>query len=149
CSSAPDAGWTIVKYIDTNFDSAMSAELAQLRLGNISNKQSSPPLVQPETPITKKRKPQLKNLAKQESRSKADVRWPVAVQEPPNQKRSAQAVMYSRFPLLLAGVGVYVVGIVAHQRNSEKRTTRLFYELDDAEQQKHSLVQETLTHLGK
>ncbi len=34
-----------------------------------------------------------------------------------------------------------------HRRNSEKRTTRLFYELDQREKEKYGFVQEAATHL--
>jgi hypothetical protein len=50
---------------------------------------------------------------------------------------------------ILAALGVMVFGLVVHKRNTESRTSRLFYELDGAEQQKHSIVQQALGQLSQ
>jgi hypothetical protein len=47
----------------------------------------------------------------------------------------------------VAGLGMIVAGVVVHRRNTEKRITRLVYELDTVEKQKHSIVQQAFANL--
>lgn len=50
---------------------------------------------------------------------------------------------------LLAALGLFIAGVIAPKKNAEKRKFRLFYELDEAEQQKHNVVQQSLGQLSK
>jgi hypothetical protein len=51
-------------------------------------------------------------------------------------------MLYSRAALLLAALGLFVGGVIVHRKNAEKRVSRLFYELDEAEQKKHDVVKQ-------
>jgi len=57
--------------------------------------------------------------------------------------------LYSRTALLLLALGLFITGAIAQKKNTEKRRSRLFYELDEAEQQKHNVVQQSLGLLSK
>jgi hypothetical protein len=51
--------------------------------------------------------------------------------------------------VLLGSAALLVAGIVVHKKNNEKRFTRLFYELDDVEHTKHSIVQGAMMNLSQ
>jgi hypothetical protein len=51
-------------------------------------------------------------------------------------------------PLLATGVAL-ILGYVLQRRFNQKRATRLFYELNDVEQAKFALVQQSLAHLNQ
>jgi hypothetical protein len=57
--------------------------------------------------------------------------------------------VYSRAALIIAALGLFIAGVVVHKRNTKRRASRLFYELDDAEQKKYSAVQSSLGFLSK
>src|ERR1700733_7000873 len=58
-------------------------------------------------------------------------------------------VQYTTPTVLMAALGLFIAGVIAHKKNTEKRLSRLFYELDEAEQQKHNIVQQSLGLLSK
>ncbi len=51
-------------------------------------------------------------------------------------------------PLSVAALAL-VIGCIVHKRFNEKRTMRLFYELNDREQSKSSLLQQAVDHLSQ
>jgi hypothetical protein len=53
------------------------------------------------------------------------------------------------FALIMAAVALLVVGIWVHKNNTERRLTRLFYELDGAEAEHYKLVQQAVELLSR
>jgi hypothetical protein len=51
--------------------------------------------------------------------------------------------------LLVVALGVLVIGFVVHKKNTDRRTSRLFYELDGKEEQKHGQVQQAFWSLAR
>jgi len=51
----------------------------------------------------------------------------------------------TRYPvfLLLGGIGLFVMGLVVHEENTDKRGPPMFYELDGTERQKYGIIQQT------
>src|SRR5437899_8275475 len=66
-----------------------------------------------------------------------------------NAAAAEERELYFRLAPLLGSLGLFVTGIVVHRKNTEKRTSRLFYELDEAALQKFAIIQQALTHLSK
>jgi hypothetical protein len=66
-----------------------------------------------------------------------------------NAEAAERRGQYSGVALLLGSLSLFVVGGVAHKKNTAKRMSRLFYELDETQQQKFSTVQQALTHLSR
>ena len=58
-------------------------------------------------------------------------------------------VLLLQIGLPLFSLGLFAVGVLIQRENTEKRTSRLFYELGEAQQQRYSVVQQTVSHLAK
>jgi hypothetical protein len=148
CVPLPNAGWTAVRYINFNGNYDIPNDTATARLDAITVKQSSPPLVE------RRGLPKTQSGPRPEMKSNAQSRL---VEEQMRQdiarsRRSSEAagrrVQYLSSAVLLGAIGLFVAGIFVHKNNAEKRTSRLFYELGEAEQQRFSIVQTALTHLA-
>jgi hypothetical protein len=155
CVTPANGGWTIVGYLDPADNRALSIETARPRLNSITVKQTTPPIVEVESVPVSKQKPNPRTLPKNKLQPKPDApsdkqTWAL---RDPGEKQNGQSAdawaRYSQSALLLSGLGLFVVGIVVHRNNTENRTSRLFYELDETEQRKYGIVQEALAHLGK
>jgi hypothetical protein len=44
--------------------------------------------------------------------------------------------------------GVFILGIIIHKRNRDKRTTRLVYDLDERENRKYGVIEQAVAHLS-
>jgi hypothetical protein len=63
-------------------------------------------------------------------------------------KANRKKTQYVAYSLLLASVGLLQSAVLLHKKNAEKRTSRLFYELNEAERHKFAVVQQALEHLA-
>jgi hypothetical protein len=154
CAPPANAGWTTVDYIDSVEDAAISAEAATLRLGAVSVRKTAPPTV--ETQSTQGDRQQLtsRKLAKNSSRTRPDMKSNDEARLAAERirldiKGAETRMLYTRAALLLAALGLFVGGVVVHRKNAEKRVSRLFYELDEAEQKKHDVVKQSLDLLSR
>lgn len=153
CVTSPNNGWTIVSYLDSyDDDGTISTEVAKSRLDKITLKQTTAPLVETERPAVPRRKrAQRRPLKKQphtEPEERPKQRWTVPDQISQHAKAADWMAIYSRSLLLLVALAQLVFGAVLHRRNTEKRTTRLFYELGKAELQRFGTIRRALEHLG-
>ena len=153
CGTSSNVRWTIVGYVDSTENGAISADSVKLRLDNISAKSPSPPIIEVErAPVSKsvnsRRPPKERSALQPDTKAKQET-WALGQQEKQNVASSDAWGLYTRIGLFLAGIGLFGMGIVVHRSNSEKRISRLFYELDVGEHEKYSVVQEALIHLGK
>jgi hypothetical protein len=154
CTPSLNYGWTIVGYVDSSDSSFISAEMAKVLLDRITVRQTSPPVVEVEKPPGNKQRPNSRSIAKKQPEPNPEIEpnkqaLLLEAQMSRNAKGAESWELYSKYALLFGSLGLFVAGIVAHKRNTEKRTSRLFYELDETERQRYSIVQEALTHLGK
>lgn len=151
CSSSGSDGWTIVAYSDS--DGNTSATLATIRLNSITVKQATPPLLTVEKVAVPAQnafqKRQKKALSAEPHINAIAQSWAVSSEVNAKTKEENESTPYTPFALLIAAFGTLAAGIVVHTKNVEKRTSRLFYELDPAEQQKYSAIQESLSHLAR
>jgi hypothetical protein len=152
CGAPPNGGWTIVGYLDSE-NETRSADIAKLRLDHITIKQNLPPVVDVESVPVRKEKPNPRSLQKKQLQPKPEAQakqvWAMQDQIKRNAEASDTRVLYSKSALLLASLGLFVLGAVVHKKNTQNRTSRLFYELDEAEQHKYSTIQEALAHLKR
>jgi hypothetical protein len=72
-----------------------------------------------------------------------------AEQRSRNIKSAEARMLYSRTALILTALCLFIVGTIVHKKNTDERLSRLFYELDEAEQQKYSVVQQSLGLLSR
>jgi hypothetical protein len=160
CVPETDAGWTIVGYRFSADNVAISPDAAKVLLDKSMVRRTSPPRVDSESSQAVKQKSGPRGLAPRQTRPlpalQSDQRARVleeqmkqgAEQISQNAEATKRRQQYSGSALLLGSLGVFLVGFVAHKKNTEKRTSRLFYELDETERQKYSIIQQTLTHLS-
>lgn len=154
CAPPADSGWTTVDYIDSAKDSAISAEAATRRLGAISVRKTASPTVETKNTPGDKQQPTYRKLAKNSSRTrpemKSDDESRLAAERIRLGIKGAETrMLYSRAALALAALGLFIGGVIVHGKNTEKRVSRLFYELDEAEQQKHNVVKQSLGLLAR
>jgi len=154
CSVAANAGWTIVGYLDTPEDLPVSAVLAKDRLDGITTRQTSPPKVEAEAVSAPKQKSGSRTSPQKEPQP-ADTlpspaeEWATAEQVRRDLDAADRSALFWRLGLLFPAIGLFGTGIAVHKKNTEKRTTRLFYELDDGQQQRFNIVQEAVGHLSQ
>lgn len=154
CLSSPDCGWTTVGYIDATKNSAISANIASVRLDAIPTRQTATPIVEFRSNPGNKRQPVSRNLTKKQLQKRPEMKSNdqsrlAADKMRRDIKLPQTRTLYSRTALLLAALGLFIAGVIAHKKNTEERKSRLFYELDEAEQQKHNVVQQALGLLSK
>jgi len=152
CLAPAEAGWSVRGYIATEDKAGITTERARDRLTGLTRKETMPP------PIEIEKRTSTTATSGRAGKKTAPGRelWPVpdgvlhSIQE--NNAKAAAAVawqMYASYGLMVASLGVFVLGIVVHKKNADKRMSRLFYELSEGEAQKYSVVQQALTHLAK
>jgi hypothetical protein len=154
CLPSPNSGWTTVGYIDSTDDSPISAALATARLDAIPVRQTATPTVEVRSNPANKRPPGARSLTQKQSQTRPEMKSTdqsrlAAEQMRGNIKSAETRALYFRNALLVGALGLFIAGVVAHKKNTEKRKSRLFYELDEAEQQKHNVVQQSLGLLAK
>lgn len=157
CATPSDVGWTIIGY-KYSADVPMRPETAKLLLDRIKVKRTSPPSVdvaggpkQKPHPGSQKQQKRRKPELQLDGRARAlEEQLPQKIAHARQNAEAAQRTgRYFGAALLLGGIGLFVVGGIAHRQNAAKRTSRLFYELDETQRQKFSTVQQALTHLSK
>jgi hypothetical protein len=148
CVPSP-SGWTIVGYINSGENWTISADHAVQLLDSITAKRTSPPIVKIESRAKNSKSRRLSKLQPAiEIHSDPQV---VALEKERIQsvQDAATRSLYTMLAVLLTGIGVFAAGIVVHKKNRDKRITRLFYELNDVEQAKYSIVHGALMNLSK
>ena len=154
CVPLPGDGWTIVAYADSSDNSAISASTAKALLDAIAFRLSSPPAVVVEKTAGKKDKASSRTLANQPPELKPEIqpnKQALLAEEQMSENANAAKgrVPYPGLALLFGSGGLVFAGIVVHKKNTEKRTSRLFYELDKTEAQKFSIVQQAHAYLAE
>ena len=161
CVPQPNAGWTIVGYKFAADDLGISPESAKVLLDKITVKRTSPPSVEIASGQGPKQKANAGNPAKRQTRPRPELQSDEQARALEAQmtlrneqaSRNAEAAErrghYSGSALLLGSLGLFVIGGVAHKKNTAKRTSRLFYELDETQRQKFSTVHQALAYLSK
>jgi hypothetical protein len=154
CTPSLNYGWTIVGHIDSSENSVVSAEVAKVLLDRITVRQTSPPAVEVEKPAATKQRVSPRSLAKKQPEPKPEIQpnkqaLLLEEQMSRNAKAAESRELYSKYALLFGSLGLFVAGIVAHKRNTEKRISRLFYELDETQRQRYGIVQVAMTHLAE
>jgi uncharacterized protein DUF4236 len=161
CAPQPNTGWTIVGYKFSADNLGISQETAKGLLDKIAVKRTSPPSVEVTSgresrqkpssgrPAQKRMRPKLE-LQRDDQARAVEVRMPQKQQQMRQNAEAAERTgRYSGSALLLGSLGIFVVGGVAHRKNTAKRTSRLFYELDETQRQKFCTVRQALIHLSK
>jgi len=157
CVPQPSAGWTIVGYKAAPDNMTVSSETARVLLDKITIKRTSPPLVENASApkqnfgSSARKQPRLRTELQSNEQARALEEQIVQKNEQTRQNAGAaeRREQYSGSALLLASLGLFVVGGVAHKKNAAKRMSRLFYELDETQRQKFSTVQQAIAHLSK
>lgn len=152
CVPPPDNGSTIVRYEDADNGSSVSAEDAKQRLDAIGWKSSSQPALALVVDSTvKQRPPRIKSEVgsqaasirlNQETLRSEELRL-LAIESEEARDR------HYGIGLLLAGIGLLIGGGFLNRNSRMRRTTRLVYDLSEAEQQNQSLVEQSLKHLAR
>src|SRR5580658_5478907 len=160
CVPQPNDGWTIVGYQYSVDDVAISPDTAKALLDKIVAKRISPPVLEsassqgvrhkpnPRVPTQKLTRPWPELQSDQQARVLEEQMKHAAAQISQNAG-AGRRQQYSGAALFLGSLCVFVAGFVAHKKNTEKRLSRLLYELDDTQRQKYGLAQQALTHLSQ
>ena len=152
CLPSGSPGWTTVGYMDAADNSAIAAGAATMRLDAIPARQTAPPIVETgdrgNRQRTSSKTAKAPFPARPEMKSNAESRL-AAEQIIRGIKDAEMRTLYSRVALVFAALALLIAGVVAHRRNTERRASRLFFELDDAEQKKYSAVQSSFDFLSK
>lgn len=154
CAVSPVNGWTIVQYGDSSEDQRISAAFAKYRLDTIKLKQEAPPVLRIEGDAASTKKSTQRSRSKIVPKLQSDAKSKPQIWALSDQTRKQASAVDSwkpyAMPVVISGaLSFFIVGIIVHRKNTEKRTSRLFFELDESHQQKYSIVREALTHLGK
>lgn len=159
CATQPKMGWTIIGYSFAPDDMAISSDPAKALLDKITTKRTSLPSVdsaagqgpkqQQKSRRPSKKRPKLDLQFDEQARMLGEQTRLRAERATQNAEAAERRGQYSGAALLLGSLVLFVVGGVAHKKNAAKRTSRLFYELDDTQRQKFSIVQQAFAHLSK
>lgn len=152
CLAPPEAAWIVQRYITSEDRADNTTELAGNRLAALTRRETMPPPIEVE-------KRTIRTATSRRAAKKTvpgtDL-WSVpdsllhSIQE--NNAKASAAIasqMHASYGLMVASLGVFVLGIVVHKKNTDKRMSRLFYELTEDEAQKYSVIQQAATHLSK
>ena len=140
CGASPITGWTTIKYINTPENYEIPADIATARLDKITVKRAARPIPERRGSADGRLKPSPEMQSNKESQ--------VAVQQLRRKveamrrdvEADGQRVLYSEVGLPVCALGLFVAGLFVHRKNTRERISRLFYELGEAEQQRHSIV---------
>ena len=142
-----------MKYVDRADKQSVPATLAVIYLDRITTNRTAPPAIEIDRPPKGKQKLPNRGLLKTPQVPSPDIRPNRPALEAEAQilqtaeagRKNAQYVACS---LLVASLGLLLSAIFLHKKNTEKRTSRLFYELNEAEGHKFAVVQQALEHLA-
>jgi hypothetical protein len=160
CVPQPKTGWTIVGYrFSTQKTAAVppSPDTAKSLLDKITLKRTSPPAEITDFPkransggsSKKSTRPRLGLQSDEEARALEEQARQRSTQQKHDTEAAARQEQFSGAALLVGSVVLIVAGGVTHKRNTIKRTSRLFYELDEKRGQKFSTAQQAFAHLSK
>jgi uncharacterized protein DUF4236 len=154
CLPSANSGWTTVGYIDSTENRPIPVDVATIRLDAMPERRRAPPIVETGNTSGNKQEPGSRQLAKKQLATRPDMRSNdesrlAAEQMRRDIKGAETRVLYSRTALILAALGLFITGAISHKKNTEKRRSWFFYELDEAEQQKYNVVQQSLGLLSK
>jgi hypothetical protein len=130
-------GWSIVGYKDAADGSSITAELAKRRLDKLPVKETMPPKIRVEPSPAKSAKKSRRTAPQPAVQDLTIPAWAVPNQPTP---QSNQLPVWAPIILIL-GLGVFVLGLVVHKKNTYKRTSRIFYELGTEQQERYRIVQ--------
>jgi hypothetical protein len=153
CVPQENKGWTIVSYIDTTTGSSVYTDYAFQQLATIISKSSSVPTV-----VLKNNSTNAHSSLHRNSNVAAEDTSIISFDEN-TVKTEEQRLQQAEFVheqnrtyaiiVLLAGVGLFATGGLAHRRNKLKRATQLIYELNETVQQDQAVLEDSLTNLAK
>jgi hypothetical protein len=149
CVGSPNAGWVTIKYIHSAGEYDVSADVARSRLDRMASKRTAPPTIEARASQKSGVRPRPSMQSDSESRATFGLMKRDVAQRALSAEASAREYLYERVALMLVALGLFVAGAVVHTKNTELRTSRLFYELGEAEQQRFNIVKEALGHLAK
>lgn len=152
CDTSPSNGWAIVRYFDTAEKWNIPANTAEEHLRDDPTKKTLPPVIVTDKPEPKKQRPISAAVKNKSSKavSKPDTQIWVLQEDVKRSIETASArARFFGFWGMILGVCFLASGLVIHRHNAEKRTTRLFYELNEIEQQKYAIVKQAFAHLGR
>jgi hypothetical protein len=149
CVGSPNAGWVTIKYIHSAGDYDVSADIARSRLDRIASKRAAPPTIEAPASQKSEARPRPSMQSNSESRATFGLMKRDVAQRAQSAEAAAREYLYERIALMLVALGLFVAGAVVHQKNTEQRMSRLFYEMGETEQQRYRTVQEALGHIGK
>lgn len=154
CVPSPRSSWTIVGYIDSADNAALTGAGATVRLNSIPEKQSATPRIEFQSDFEKNRHldslKSTKFSAKGRPEMKSDENDRVEAERLAENIKDAkmQALLASTAPPLLA-MALIIAGAIVHRKNSSKRETHLVFELDQPERERHRQLSESLEALSK
>ena len=152
CRASVQAGWRARRYIAAEDKAVITVDQARDRLSALTRRESVPPSIDLEkrtVATAALRRATKKTVPGREL-------WPVpddlvrSIRE--RDAKAAAAVdwqMYASYGLMVGSLGMLVLGLVVHKKNTEKRTSRLFYELTGTEAEDYNLVRQALSHLAQ
>ena len=153
CSAGADTNWNAVAYIASEDNGSISYESAKLRLDRITTRLSLPPVLESaDRPAKMKAAPS--DLTRKHI-TPAKQAWSVPEGILAQIRTAEQRAVAAQgkdttlsYLLTIGSIAFFVAGIVAHKNNTAKRTTRLFYELDEKESSRYSVIQQAANHLS-
>jgi hypothetical protein len=152
CVPPADNGSAIVRYEDVENGSPVSAEDAKRRLDTIGSKSSSQPTLSLGFDSTTRQDPSPINSQLSSQVAPIHFNQETLHSEERRLREIESAEARDRhygIGLLLGGIGLLIGGGFLHRNNNVRRTTRLVYELSEAERQNHSVVEQSLKHLAR
>jgi hypothetical protein len=153
CHPPANSGWTTVGYIDSAEDIGISSDSAALRLGAIANRNTTTPIIEIGNALGNRQKlgsAPAKKQAPAAPELKSNDESRLAVERMSRDIKIAETrTWYLRTALVSVALGLFIAGATVQRKNTEKRLSRLFYELDEAAQQKHDALQQSLGLLSQ
>jgi hypothetical protein len=154
CRPSNHSSWTIVGYLNPADNTVLTAADATRRFNSISAKQSAIPLVEFQGNSLRPKYRGLQGSKKVSAQTRPEMKSNEQVRleaERLNEEiKTAQTrALYATIVVPTCALALFIAALIVHKKNTLKRETGLIYELDEAEQQKHSLVQESLGLLSK
>lgn len=152
CLAPADAGWSIRRFIAAEDKADISVDQARERFAGLTRKETTPPVVEIEKRSGVTGKPGGATTKTAPGRELWTATDEVVRSIRENDSKAAAAVArqaYASYGLIAGSLGFVALGFVVHKRNADKRMSRLFYELSEAEGQKYSIVQQATASLAK
>lgn len=148
CNAAASKASTIIAYEDAQFHNPVDAANATGFLAGISNRSTTPPVVNVSTPTLVKGR-----AAKAPATPQSlDYDQPTFQKEEQRlRKLEVAGKQNQRIGVVFLAVAVLflIPGVLVHRKNREKRTTQLIYDLSDSAKALQEEVEGSLGHLGR